>query len=148
MEGRGDKFRQAYQEAGEEFWKLIEKGGSTFWQANREVDRFFFGEPILFTGSKKIRDFKIEGNAEQGQKTFQQIKNSIASEHKWTFPWKEKHLQKLKEKIKELEKKDQQSPKEKPEPKDSLHREINLDTIKDTLRGVELYIQKLNFYPD
>ena len=148
LEGRGDKFRQAYQEAGEELWELIEKGSSVFWQATREVDRFFFGEPTSFE-PKKIRDFKIEGNAEQGQKTFQQIKNSIVSQPEWTFPFKEKYLRKLKEKIKELEKKNQQSPKAEPKTKETqVHREIILDIFDKDLRFVEFYIQKLNYYPD
>lgn len=149
LEGRGDRFRQAYQKANEEFWELIEKGGSVFWQANQEVTRFFFGDPTPWPGPKKIRDFKIEGNAEQGQKTFQQIKNSIANQQpEWTFPWKEKYDRKLKEKIKELEEKDQSQPKIQNSPKDSTHRLINLETLDDTLRTLELYIQKNNYYYD
>jgi hypothetical protein len=54
---------------------------------------------------------KIEGDAEQGQKTFQEIKNSIVSQPKWEFFFMKKYYQKLKEKIKELEaEKDQEQP--------------------------------------
>ena len=51
----------------------------------------------------KYYKVKIEGNTEQGQATFQQIKNSIVSQPEWNFPLQERYYRQLKEKIKELE---------------------------------------------
>ena len=124
-----------------------------FVQASREVNKAFgfkssSSEAEWLNNKPKYYTAKIKGNAEAGEKTFSQIKSSITSQPEWDFSFMKEYYQKLKEKIRELEEKGQPSPKEKPEPKNSLNRELYLDTIKDTLRTVELYIQKLNLYPD
>ena len=81
-----------------------------------EVDEFFGypGPNELPISEAKNYEVKIVGNAEQGQKIFQQIKSSIASQPEWNFPLHSKnYLKKVKEKIKELEeKKDRPQPKE------------------------------------
>jgi len=127
LEGRGDRFRQAYEEERKGFWKLLEKESPVFWQASREANRFFFGEPTP-TEPKRIRDVKIKGDAEQGQKTWQQIKNLIVNDPDWTFSWQEKYCQKLKEKIKELEKKQgQQFPKKEDNSENKNQRNFHSD---------------------
>ena len=146
LEGRGENFYQACKAKSKEEWKKIEElvKSPVFSQASREVNRFFFAEHIPIK-SIKIREAKIVGNAEQGQKTFQEIKNSIASQHEWTFlPFGEKYLPRLAEKIKELEEK-----KDRLQPKEEWKREINLESFDEhTLMSLELYIQKLDYYPD
>ncbi|MCE8167843.1 MAG: hypothetical protein I3273_04535 [Candidatus Moeniiplasma glomeromycotorum] len=149
LEGRGDKFYQAYEQQSKKWWKSIrknEKKSQIFWQAEKETTRFFFGDPVP-TEPKEIRDVKIKGNAKQGQKTFQQIKGSIAGNHEWTFPWSEKYSQKLKEKIEELEAKKGQLPSI--QPKEDWKPDYIISTFDDILReDLELYIQKLDYYPN
>jgi hypothetical protein len=103
LESGNSSLHRAYKAANEKE-DIFDLAESPFYrQANSEVSEFFGYANEPWIESPKYYEAKIEGNAERGQKTFQQIKNSITSQPEWTFPLNEKYYQKLKERIEELE---------------------------------------------
>jgi hypothetical protein len=132
LENRGDKFYRARSEESKKFELDLENNPE-----HRQLPvKILSGlQEAMYRQKKEV---KINGNAEAGRETLQQIRNSTKIRHEdwvWTFPF----LQ---------DQKEQSQPKNQISPKEAEKPELILDTFEDILRTVELYIQKLNYYPD